>query len=136
MTTTYSTDAQVYTRSPLAGKGLARVNAERADLSLAALTLDDYRVEASRVMLLDLAAAGIALADITDTTALLDPEVCLTLALVFEAATIRQDEQQGPVDVFAGQAKRWRAAYDATLAKARPVEGVRSVGSSFSWDRG
>jgi hypothetical protein len=137
MTTTYATDAQVYARAPLVGKGLERVNVELVAASQSATTLDAYRVEAKRQMLEGLLARGITEADIGNPTALQDPEACLTAALVFEAAAIRDDAAQGQVDVFAGQAKRWRAAYEKAIASASPVAtDVRPEGSSFTWERG
>ena len=136
MSTTYSTDAEVYLRAPLVGKALARVNAERTDASQSATDLDTYRVEAQRQILLDLAARDITADAITDTDSLREPEVCLAAALLFEAATIRGDQQSPTPDVFGAQAKRWRDAYESALAAARPTTGVRSAGQSFSWDRG
>lgn len=136
MSTTYSTDAEVYLRAPLVGKALARVNAERTDASQSATDLDTYRVEAQRQLLIDLAARGIASDAITDTAALREPEVCLAAALLFEAATIRSDAQTATPDVFGAQAKRWRAAYESALSSARPTSSVKSEGQSFEWERG
>lgn len=136
MSTTYSTDAEVYLRAPLVGKALARVNAERTDASLSTTDLDTYRVEAQRQLLIDLAARGITSDAITDTAALREPEVCLAAALLFEAATIRGDQQSPTPDVFGAQAARWRAAYESALSSARPTSGVKSEGQSFSWERG
>lgn len=136
MSTTYSTDAEVYLRAPLVGKALARVNAERTDASQSATDLDTYRVEAQRQLLVDLAARGITSDAITNTAALREPEVCLAAALLFEAATIRSDAQTATPDVFGAQAKRWRAAYESALTSARPTDGVKSNGQSFEWERG
>lgn len=137
MTTTFATDAQVYARAPLVGKGLERVNVELVAASQSATTLDAYRVEAKRQILEALLARGIAEGDVGNPAALQDPEVCLAAALLFEAATIRDDAAQGQVDVFAGQAKRWRRAYESAIAAVNPVAtDTRPEGSSFSWERG
>lgn len=137
MTTTFATDAQVYARAPLVGKGLERINVELVAASQSATTLDAYRVEAKRQLLESLLARGITEGSIGNPTALQDPEVCLAAALVFEAAAIRDDAAQGQVDVFAGQAKRWRKAYEVAIASASPVAtDTRPEGSSFTWERG
>ena len=136
MTTTYATDEQVYLRAPLVGKGLARINAERTDASLSTTDLDTYRVEAQRLILEALLSRGITTDQITDTASLREPEVCLAAALVFEAATIRGEPQTGTPDVFATQARHWRAAYDRAMASVQPRSDVVQSGMGFTWGRG
>lgn len=137
MTTTYSTDAQVYARVPLVAKALARVNAERTSASLSAATLDDYRVEAQTLLQRDLSARGVETTAIVDTTSLMEPERLLAAVLVFEAAMVRSDGRAGVPDVFGDAAKTWRALYETALATARPRgSDVLPEGSTFTWERG
>jgi hypothetical protein len=137
MTTTWSTDAQVYARSPLAASALAAVNATLTVGGQATTSLNAYRVEAQRQILIALRPRGI-----TDETQvsrpedLQEPEICLALALLFEASGQRVNPRQGAQDLFAQNAILWRETYKNALAAAAPVDGVRSVGSSFSWGRG
>lgn len=137
MTTTWSTDAQVYDRSPLAASALAGVNASLTAASQAATTLDAYRVEAQRQILIHLRSRGITdVAQITRTADLQEPEIALALALLYEAAAQRVNPRGGTLDLFAQQAVLWRASYRESIATAAPINGVRSTGSSFTWGRG
>ena len=140
MSTTYSTDDDVHMRAPLVGKALARVNAMRADSSLSVTTLDAYRVEAQAQILLDLQARGIESSRIVNTAALRVPEAYLAAALLFEAASVRDDKGSvvnGQLDVFAAQARVTRAAYAREISTARPLgTDALGQGSSFSWERG
>ena len=93
MTTTYSTDAQVYARSPLAASALSAVNATLTAASQSPTTLDAYRVEAQRQILLYLRGQGItAQSQVTRPEDLQEPEIALALALLYEAAAQRVAE--------------------------------------------
>lgn len=136
--TTYSTDAQVQLRSSFASEALAAVNAARARRSESATTLEAYRDEAKRQILVALRSRepSITAADITRPDDLIESEVCLTLALLCESATQRgQSQQQTTVDLFGQEAARWRERYALALAAASPVDGVRGTGRGFSWGR-
>lgn len=136
MSTTWSADADVYFRAPLVGDALTRVNSLRTRASVAVTTVDAYRVEAQRQILVALAGRGIAEADISYTAALLDPEALLAAALLFEAAAIRDDAVAGQVDVFSAQARTYRARFNTSLAAANPLGStLRPTGRSFSWGR-
>lgn len=133
---TYSTDDQLLLRVPLCASALQRINSERAKLSVAAATFEAYREEAQRKLLVDLAARNISVAQISDTTTLTEPEVCLTATLLFEAATVRTALQTAQPDVFATAAITWRAAYVRALGDVRLTPLERPRGSAgFSWDR-
>lgn len=134
---TYSTDDQLLLRVPLCASALQRINAERAKLSLAAATFEAYREEAQRKLVVDLAARGIAVSQISDTATLTEPEVCLTATVIFEAATVRSAPQTAQPDVFATAAITWRAAYNHALGNVRLTPLERPRGSAgFSWSRG
>lgn len=146
MTTTYATDDDVYLRSPLVGAALVRVNALRAEASaasvaaggaaIAATTVDAYRVEAQRQILALLLGRGITEGMIGNAAALLEPEALLCAALLFEAASVRDDAVQGQVDVFAGQGRTARAKYNNALASANPLgASTRPTGRTFTWGR-
>lgn len=134
MTTTYATDAQVKLRAPLVVPALIAATPSGGT----APTLDDYRVEAQRQLLLALRAKGIESTDITREDDLREPEVCLTAALVFEAACqLRARGQQGITpDLYASQAEFWRALYRDAIDAAAPVDGIKSEGPTFEWLRG
>lgn len=137
MTTTWSTDAQVYDRSPLAASALAAVNATLTAASQSTTTLDAYRVEAQRQILIALRAKGIYdQTQVSRGTDLQEPEVCLALALLYEAAAQRVNPRGGAQDLFAQNAFYWRERYVPALAAAAPISGQRTAGSSFSWGRG
>ncbi len=133
---TFSTDEQVYLRAPLCLAALDRINAERATKSISATTLQTYREEAQRQLREALVARGIVERLITDTTTLREPEVCLTAALLFEAATVRSAPQTAQPDVFATAVPVWRAAYATALAAVRITPLDRPKGASFEWGRG
>lgn len=136
MSTTFCTDEDVYLRAPLAGDALARVNTLRAARSVTATTVDAYRVEARRQVLLALSARGVAESEIAVQSALLDPEAHLAAALLFEAASVRTDAVQGMVDVFSSQATLHRARYAESIAAAQPLgEGLLPRGRVFAWGR-
>lgn len=137
MTTTWSTDPQVYDRSPLAASALAAVNAALTAGGQSTTTLDAYRVEAQRQILIYLRNRGLNnTALITRTTDLQEPEIALALALLYEAAAQRVNPRQGQIDLFAQNALQWRAYYKESVAIAAPTAGIRSPGCSFSWGRG
>lgn len=137
MTTTWSTDANVYDRSPLAASALAAVNATLTAASQSVTTLDAYRVEAQRQALIALRAKGITdTAQISRTTDLQEPEVCLALGLLYEAAAQRVNPRSGAQDLFAQNSLLWRASYERSMAAAAPIDGIKATGNSFSWGRG
>ena len=137
MTTTYSTDAQVYARSPLAASALSAVNATLTAASQSPTTLDAYRVEAQRQILLYLRGQGItAQSQVTRPEDLQEPEIALALALLYEAAAQRVNPRAGTIDIFAQNAIYWRDEYKRTIAAAAPISGVRALGKSFTWGRG
>ena len=140
MTTTYSTDADV--RGPcgsvLADEALRAVNAARATRSLDATTLDAYRVEAKRQILIALRLRGILDVDISRPADLLAPEVALTIALLCESLLQHVPTGRVPnatADTYAQGAAYWRERYDALYAAASPLDGQRGAGRSFRWDR-
>lgn len=140
MTTTYSTDADV--RGPcgsvLADEALRAINAARANRSLDATTLDAYRVEAQRQILIALRLRGILDVDISRPADLLAPEVALTIALLCESLLQHTPSKGAPAataDTYAQGAAYWRARYDMLIAAAAPIDGQRGAGRSFSWDR-
>lgn len=135
---TTSTDAQVRLRSTIADEAIAAVNVARARRSITpALTLENYRDEAYRQILIDLRAKDIFPADITRPDDLIDAEASLTIALACEAASQRgQSQQQTTVDLFAQEALRWREMYSRAIAKASPVDGLKGHGVTFRWERG
>lgn len=140
MTTTYSTDDDV--RGPcgsvLADQALVAVNTARAKLSQAATTLDAYRVEAQRQILITLRLRGILDTDISRPADLLAPEVALTIALLCESLLQHAPTRAVPnatADTFAQGAAYWRARYNVLIAAASPIDGRRGAGRSFSWDR-
>lgn len=134
--TTWSSDADVYLRAPLVGEALVRVNALRAARSVAATDVEAYREEAQRLILVALAGRGIAEGQIAHAAALLDPEALLAAALLFEAASVRNDAVAGQVDVFAAQGRTLRARYDRAMATANPLgQGLRPRGRTFTWGR-
>lgn len=136
MTTTWSEDLDVYFRAPLAGEALVRVNALRTRASVAVTTVDAHRVEAQRLILVALAAQGIPEGEVANTAALLDPEALLAAALVFEAASVRDDAVAGQVDVFAAQGRTLRARFTRAMATVNPRgQATRPRGTSFGWGR-
>lgn len=138
MTTTYATDAQIQLRSSFGSDALAAINAARARRSESATTLDAYRVEAQRQILVALRSRdpSILPEDITRPDDLIESEVCLSLALLCEAATQKgASRDQTTVDLFGQEAARWRERYDLAIAQASPVDGIRGVGRSFAWSR-
>lgn len=138
MTATYATDAQIQLRSSFGSDALAAVNAARSRRSESATTLDAYRVEAQRQILVALRSRepAVLAADITRPDDLIESEVCLALALLCEAATQRgQSREQTTVDLFGQEAARWRERYAIAIAAASPIDGVRGVGRSFGWSR-
>ena len=137
---TYSTDADV--RGPcgsvLADEALRAVNAARATRSLDATTLDAYRVEAKRQILIALRLRGILDVDISRPADLLAPEVALTIALLCESLLQHVASPRAPAatsDTYAQGAAYWRARYDMLIAAASPIDGQRGAGRSFAWDR-
>lgn len=141
---TTATDAQVRLRAPIADEALAAINAARVrrvavdSIARAALTIEDFRDEAYRQILVALRSRepSITAADITRPDDLIEAEVCLTVALLCEATSQRgASANQQTVDVFGQEAVRWRAYYVTALAAASPVDGVRGQGRSFSWGR-
>jgi len=137
VTTTYATDAQVYDRSPLAASALAAVNATLTAGGQSTTTLDAYRVEAKRQILIALRLKGILTeAQISRPADLQEPEICLALALLYEASAQRVNPRAGAQDLFAQNALLWRDTYVRSLAAAAPVSGVKPAGRSFSWGRG
>ena len=140
MTTTYSTDTDV--RGPcgsvLADEALRAVNAARATRSLDATTLDAYRVEAQRQILIALRLRGILDVDITRPADLLAPEVALTIALLCESLLQHVPTGRAPnatADTYAQGAAYWREKHDKLIAAASPIDGQRGAGRSFRWDR-
>lgn len=138
--TTYATDDQVNVRSAFGAVALAAINRVRGALTvpLAALALSDYRAEAQRQILVALRSRepSVLPEDITRPDDLIESEVCLTLALLCEAATQKgASRDQTAVDLFGQEAERWRERYVAALAAASPVDGVRGTGRGFSWSR-
>ena len=139
MTTTYSTDAQVYLRGgPIAKAALDTINVWRTAMSLASVAIDDYRVEAQRQILVDLRNRGIDQSDISREDDLREPEVALTMALLCEAAQQRVIAARGQTqpELYAQQADWWRQTYRASIEAAAPIDDVRPVGRSFEWFRG
>lgn len=136
MTATYCTDTNIEQRDTLARTALAAFSeSEVASSRAAATTYDIFRVEASRRILLDLRARGITSGMVTRSSDLQTPEECLALALLF-GAVAQWDGSASQSDVYAARAKTWREAYAEEIAKAAPVDGVKSAGASFSWSRG
>lgn len=140
MTTTYSTDDDV--RGPcgsvLADQALVAVNAARAKLSQSATTIDAYRVEAQRQILIALRLRGILSTDITRPADLLAPEVALTIALLCESLlqhVATRTQTNATADTFAQGAAYWRERYAALIDAASPIDGQRGGGRSFTWDR-
>lgn len=135
---TTSTDAQLRTRTHLADEALVAINVARARRAAAAptqtipaATFTEYRDEAYRLILIALRSRETAVLpeDITRPDDLIDAECALLCVLLFTAASSRPD------DVFALAAVEWRARYDRAIAAASPIDGVRGVGRSFSWNR-
>lgn len=144
--TTYSTDAQVTMRCPAVVAALSGVNRSNAAAvsatpvqSLSTLALSDYRTEAQRQILVALRNRGIPQGSITRTDELVEPEVCLTLALVFDAATVARVQPTAGLskaDLYESQAAFWRDLYDEAIASAAPIDNVKGNGPTFRWDRG
>ena len=140
MTTTFATDDDV--RGPcgslLADQALVAINAARAKLSQSATSIDTYRVEAKRQILIALRLRGIAEADISRAADLLAPEVALTIALLCESLLQHTPSRGAPnatADTFAQGAAYWRERYSALIDAASPIDGRRGEGRSFSWSR-
>jgi len=140
--TTTATDAQVRLRSPLADEALAAINAARArrvavdSIARPALTLESFRDEAYRQILIVLRGRDITAADITRPDDLTEPEVCLTVALLCEAASQRGvSASQSTADLFGQEAVRWRGYYDRSISTAAPIDGRRGTARRFSWGR-
>ena len=134
---TYSTDDQLLLRVPLCVSALQRINAERAKIALGATTLLAYRTEAQRQLQDDLGARGVDVSLIADVNTLREPEVCLTAALLFEAATVRSAPQTAQPDVFATASIVWRDAYGVAIGKVRATPQTRPQGAvSFEGGRG
>jgi hypothetical protein len=130
------TDSAVYLRAPLVGDALARVNALRVPRGVPAVALSEYSAEAERQVLQALASRGISEGEITAPEALVTATAHLAAALVFEAASVRNDAVSGLVDVFASQARVHRERYLAELLAAQPQgPSVRPRGASFTWWR-
>lgn len=137
---TYSTDSDV--RGPcgsvLADQALAAINAARARLSQDATTLEVYRTEAQRQILIALRLRGILSEDISRPGDLLAPEVALTIALLCESLLQHVATRTAPnatADTYAQGAAYWRERYTALIAAASPIDGQRGAGRSISWDR-
>ena len=104
-----------------------------------ALTLETYRDEAYRQILIALLSRepSITTEDITRPAALIESEVCLTVALLCEAASQKgASTTQQALDLFGQEALRWRSMYDRAISAASPVDGIRGTGRSFGWGRG
>lgn len=135
MTTTWATDADCYDASALAYTAQIAYSVARVDQSRSAVTdLDVQRVEAKRLITARLRQRGIRSEDIDRSSDLKRSEVCLALALLFEA--VGQHDPSGQADVYAQQAVLWRERYEQEFAVAAPVDGVRADGASFEWGRG
>lgn len=144
--TTYSTDTQVTMRCPAVVAALSGINRSNAAAtgatptqSISTLSLADYRAEAQRQLLQALLARGIPSADITRPDDLVEPEVCLTVALVFEAATVARVQPTAGLskaDLYESQGAFWRGLYDSAISTATPIDNVKSDGPTFRWDRG
>lgn len=128
---TTSTDAQLRTYSHLADEALVAVNARRTARSATAATLAEYRAEAYRRILIALRSRDPAILPehITRPDDLVEAECAGILALLCAAASSKPD------DVFALAAATWQARYEAALAAASPIDGVRGEGRSFRWSR-
>lgn len=136
MTTTYSTDAALKLRTVLAAPALAAVNASRAGAGDAALTLDDFRVEAQGLVHRRLAARGVASSAINNPDGLADAEAAFALHLLFTAASSRPNlRNPGAVDIYAQNAESWGARAEAEMAAAVPVLNTKPTGASFRWGR-
>ena len=142
---TTATDAQVRLRAPIADEALAAINAARVRrvavdaIARPALTIESYRDEAYRQILIALLSRepSITTSDITRPDALTESEVCLTVALLCEAASQKgASTTQQALDLFGQEALRWRAMYDRAISAASPIDGVRGTGRSFTWGRG
>lgn len=140
MTTTYSTDDDV--RGPcgsvLADEALAAINAARSRRSLSATTLETYRTEAQRQILIVLRLRGILETDISRPSDLLASEVALTIALLCESLLQHAPTRAVPnatADTFAQGASYWRERYETLIAAASPIDGRRGAGRSFAWNR-
>lgn len=138
MTTTYATDAQVATYAPIVLSALDALNATLGAKSYSTTTLDAMRVEAQRLILIDLRAKGIESADVTRSADLLRAEVCKTAHLLCSAVKQRSTQARGAgqPEVYAQEAEFWDAEYRREIERAAPVDGIRSTGASFTWDRG
>lgn len=128
---TTSTDAQLRTYSHLADEALVAINARRTARSATAATLAEYRAESYRRILIALRSRepSIDAADITRPDDLVEAECAGILALMCAAASAKPD------DLFALAATTWQARYEAALAAASPIDGVRGEGRSFRWSR-
>ena len=135
MTATWCTDAQMDQRCALARTALSAYSDALVAAGQSAVTdYDLQRVEAKRQILLTLRTRNILEGDVTRTGDLQHVELALALALLFEA--VQQWTEQGQRELYADQARYWRAAYERDLAAAAPVDGVRPTGASFEWGRG
>lgn len=135
MTTTWATDEDCYNACALAYTAQTAFSAAREAQGLSGVTdLDLQRVEAKAQISARLRQRGILSGDITRTADLKRPEVCLALAILFEA--VGEFSPAGQGDVYTQQAKAWRERFEMEFASAAPTEGVRAAGASFEWGRG
>ena len=136
MALSYSTDAQVQARTPLADEAVAAVNAARARRSLTARTLSDWRVDAQTEIDRVLLRRGITAEMVSRPDDLIPSEVALVLTLLCEAATqLPSVTAAGRVDLFAQNAVFWRETYTREIEAASPILGVKGSGRSFAWSR-
>ncbi len=140
MTATYSTNQQVVQRCPLVLSALASINAGLTAGSYTVITLDTLRVEAQRQILVALERRDppITSGSISRPTDLQEAEIALTIALACEGVQQRVSVARGAMqpETYSQQAEYWRVQYEREITAARPVDGVKGIGNTFSWGRG
>jgi len=130
----WATTATINARSTLASVALAAYSAAAVARSESAVTdYDDFITDAHAQVIEALRQRGISESDVSYTTGVARAETSLVLALLFES--VQQFARDGSGDVYAQQAKFYRADFEREMARAQPIDGVKGAGSTFSWGR-
>lgn len=137
----FSTDDDVLLRAPVAKTAVDALNAWRTKESLSAVALSDYRDAAYAEILRALRGRtpSIGAESVTRPDDLVPAEVALTACLACKAAAARfpasAKTPNATADTFAVAEEFWRGEYAREIAAASPVDALRGVGTSFSWQR-